>query len=60
MEETLSIINLSTQKSLCFIDELGRGTSTFDGYSIASSVLNYIIHHRNPLCIFSTHYHFIL
>lgn len=60
MEETLNIINQSTPNSLCFIDELGRGTSTFDGYSIASSVLNYLIANNNPLTIFSTHYFFIL
>ena len=43
MEECQNVIKHATFKSLAILDELGRGTSTFDGYSIAHSVLNYII-----------------
>lgn len=43
MEETRNIIKFATYKSLAIIDELGRGTSTFDGYSIANAVLNYLL-----------------
>ena len=43
MEETLNVIKNATSNSLCIIDELGRGTSTFDGISIASSILKWIV-----------------
>ena len=42
MKETHSIVTQSTQNSLIIIDELGRGTSTFDGYAIAYGVLKYL------------------
>ena len=44
MEETKNVISFATFKSLAILDELGRGTSTFDGYSIAHAVLNYLVH----------------
>ncbi len=56
MEETLTIIQNATNKSLCLIDELGRGTSTYDGYSIAASVLNHIIKNIDCITLFATHY----
>ena len=43
MEETKNVLKYGTFKSLAILDELGRGTSTFDGYSLAHSVLNYLI-----------------
>ena len=43
MEETKNVMTFGSFKSLAIIDELGRGTSTFDGYSIAHAVLNYLI-----------------
>jgi len=41
------------------MDELGRGTSTFDGYAIAKAVLDYLIISIRPLCLFTTHYHML-
>lgn len=57
MSEMASIINLATKKSLLIIDEIGRGTSTFDGLSIAWSVVEYIYKLLNSRTLFSTHYH---
>ncbi|KAF2077711.1 hypothetical protein CYY_000958 [Polysphondylium violaceum] len=56
LQETCNVLKHATNRSLVILDELGRGTSTFDGYSIAYSVLNYIAHHIESLCIFATHY----
>ncbi|MBA2307457.1 DNA mismatch repair protein MutS [Candidatus Dependentiae bacterium] len=56
MEETATICNLATPKSLIILDEVGRGTSTFDGLALAQSVVEYIAH-RGSLCLFATHYH---
>jgi len=54
--ETSDILNNFTKNSLIILDELGRGTSTFDGYAIAFSVLTYLS--KNPCrAFFSTHYH---
>lgn len=57
MVETASIVNQATQKSFLILDEIGRGTATYDGLSIAWSVLEHI--HNNIKCrtIFATHYH---
>ena len=45
---------------MAIIDELGRGTSTFDGYSIAHAVLKYLINKLRCRSLFSTHYHMLL
>lgn len=60
MEETRNIIEFATFKSLAIVDELGRGTSTFDGYSIAHAVLKYLVNKINCRTLFSTHYHMLL
>lgn len=57
MVETASILNQATEKSLVILDEIGRGTATFDGLSIAWACLEYL-HDRNKCRgIFATHYH---
>lgn len=58
MDEMKSIIQSATPNSFLVIDELGRGTSTFDGYSIACACLNYLEKQIKSRCIFSTHYFF--
>ncbi|TNV85716.1 hypothetical protein FGO68_gene17605 [Halteria grandinella] len=60
MEETNNILQSATFKSLAIIDELGRGTSTFDGFSIASAVMNYLVQTIKCRSLFSTHYHMLL
>jgi DNA mismatch repair protein MSH6 len=60
MEETKNVIQFATFRSLAILDELGRGTSTFDGYSIAHAVLNYILEKVKCRTMFSTHYHMLL
>ena len=57
MIETANILRHATGKSLVILDEIGRGTSTFDGLSIAWSVAEYL--HDDPRCrtLFATHYH---
>ena len=57
MEETKAILEKATENSIAILDELGRGTSTFDGQAIADSVLSYIIHKIRCRSLFSTHYH---
>ena len=60
LEETKAICELATPNSLVIMDELGRGTSTFDGYSIAHSVLRYLIKKVNCRTLFTTHYHMLV
>jgi DNA mismatch repair protein MSH6 len=60
MEETKTILAQGTRRSLAIIDELGRGTSTFDGYSIANAVLSYLVRQIKCRTLFATHYHMLL
>ncbi len=57
MSETASILNQATSSSLVLLDEIGRGTSTFDGLSIAWSVSEYLAKIIQCNTIFATHYH---
>jgi len=58
MNETASIVNNISSRSLIILDEIGRGTSTYDGISIAWSIVEYIHKHQHkPKTLFATHYH---
>lgn len=58
MLETARILKESNEKSLVILDEVGRGTSTYDGMSIAWAVLEYLaVNNKRPYVLFSTHYH---
>jgi DNA mismatch repair protein MutS len=57
MIETANILNNATRRSLILLDEVGRGTSTFDGISIAWAVVEYIAREMKPRTLFATHYH---
>ena len=60
MSEVSEILQNATSKSLVILDEIGRGTSTYDGMSIAKAVVEYIINPQNNLgckTLFATHYH---
>uniref|UniRef100_A0A8H7XWG4 DNA mismatch repair protein n=1 Tax=Psilocybe cubensis TaxID=181762 RepID=A0A8H7XWG4_PSICU len=56
LDECCKILRNATPKSLVILDELGRGTSTFDGMAIASAVLHELATHTLPLSFFATHY----
>jgi DNA mismatch repair protein MutS len=57
MNETANILNHATDKSLVLLDEIGRGTATFDGLSIAWAVAEYLATEIQARTIFATHYH---
>ena len=59
MNETASIMNNISDRSLILLDEIGRGTSTYDGISIAWSIAEYLHNHNDlqPKTLFATHYH---
>jgi len=59
MMETASILNNLSSQSLLLMDEIGRGTSTYDGVSIAWSIVEYLHDHKlhRPKTLFATHYH---
>ncbi|PYQ27381.1 MAG: DNA mismatch repair protein MutS, partial [Acidobacteria bacterium] len=59
MHETANILNNSTGRSLIILDEVGRGTATFDGLSLAWAIIEYLHDHpdRGGITLFATHYH---
>jgi len=57
LEETKAILDMATKNSLVIMDELGRGTSTYDGYAIAHAVLTYLASKIQCRTLFTTHYH---
>ena len=56
MHETAEIMRQATPRSLVLLDEIGRGTSTFDGFAIAQAVLEYFVTVTKSITLFITHY----
>ena len=57
LAETASILLNATSRSLCILDELGRGTATFDGTAIAHAVTDHLVSKTRCRALFATHYH---
>ncbi len=57
MMETANIVNNVTEQSLVILDEVGRGTSTYDGLALAWSVVEYLHSNKKPRTLFATHFH---
>jgi len=57
MTEAASILRRADSKTLIIMDEIGRGTSTYDGLSIAWAILEYLVEKKKGLTLFATHYH---
>jgi DNA mismatch repair protein MutS len=57
MSETANILNHATPRSLVILDEIGRGTSTFDGLSLAWSIVEFLHNQSGAKALFATHYH---
>lgn len=60
MDEAANIVNNATKYSLIILDEIGRGTSTYDGVSIAWSLAEYLVNETKARTLFATHYHELL
>ena len=56
MQETANIIRNATPSSLVIMDEVGRGTSTYDGLAIANACIEYLVKQIKAMCLFATHY----
>ena len=57
MIETAAILNQSSERSLVVLDEIGRGTATYDGLSIAWAAVEYLHTHNRCRALFATHFH---
>ncbi len=57
MKETAEMLDRATVKSLVVLDEVGRGTSTYDGMSLAQAILEYLMGQCRAMTLFATHYH---
>jgi DNA mismatch repair protein MSH6 len=60
LAETAAALRGATHRSLVIMDELGRGTSTFDGTAIASATVKHLVEKNHCLSLFATHYHSVL
>ena len=60
LSETACILHNATKNSLVLVDELGRGTATYDGVAIAYSVIKELANNIRCLTLFSTHYHHLV
>ncbi|PIS11820.1 MAG: DNA mismatch repair protein MutS [Bdellovibrio sp. CG10_big_fil_rev_8_21_14_0_10_47_8] len=57
MTETAEMLEKSSDRSLLILDEIGRGTSTYDGMSLAQAILEYLLQAKKATSLFATHYH---
>jgi DNA mismatch repair protein MutS len=57
MKETAEMLENATEDSLVILDEVGRGTSTYDGMSLAQAILEFLLETRQSMTLFATHYH---
>lgn len=57
MKETAEMLKVADKRTLVILDEVGRGTSTYDGMSLAQAILEYILRTKKSMTLFATHYH---